>query len=246
MKCVILAAGVSSRLYPLTSSTPKCLLTVGKYAILERTIRNVLRHDISEFVIVTGFRADAIIDFVHKAFPSLNVRFVHNKRFAKTNNAYSLSLVQTVLRGDAVLLLDSDIVFDHRILKDVLDSRHENCLALRRTTSFDEEEIKVAVDNLGKVLYIGKEISKRQALGESVGIEKFCSIGVQKLFEVLQWRVFQEKREDEFYEASFQGLIDSGVSIYAVDVKDHPCIEIDTLDDLKKAREEIAVQLDGE
>ncbi len=246
MKSVILAAGISSRLYPLTSSIPKCLLTVGKYTILERTIRNALCYGISEFVIVTGFRADAIMDFVHKAFPSLSVQFVHNKRFAETNNAYSLSLVQTALRGTGILLLDSDIVFDHRILSGVLDSAFENCLAVRRTTSFDEEEIKVAVDNQGRVLCIGKEITKSNILGESVGIEKFSANGAQKLFEVLQRRVFQEKREDEFYEASFQSLIDLGVSIYGVDVKNHPCIEIDTFDDLRNARDQIAVQLDGE
>lgn len=246
MKCVILAAGISSRLYPLTSSTPKCLLTVGKYTILERTIRNVLRHDVTEFVIVTGFCANMIGELVHKVFPSLRVQFVFNKRFAETNNSYSLALSQTALRGDAMLLLDSDIVFDHRILSRVLEAPYENCLAVRRTEDYDEEEIKVTVDRKGRVLRIGKDIDKSSVLGESIGIEKFSSSGSLKLFDVLQQRVHNEEGEREFYEALFQQLIDSSVSIYAVDVQNLPCIEIDTFDDLRKARDQIAVQLDGE
>src|SRR3989304_7774300 len=116
MKCVVLAAGISSRLYPLTLSTPKCLLKVGEYTILERTIRNVLLHKISQFVIVTGFQAEMITDFVRVAFPSLEVEFILNARFRDTNNAYSLALANQALAGEEMLLLDGDIVFDHRIL----------------------------------------------------------------------------------------------------------------------------------
>ncbi|MEK6571461.1 MAG: phosphocholine cytidylyltransferase family protein [Bacteroidota bacterium] len=245
MKCVILAAGISSRLLPLTASTPKCLLEVGKYAILERTLRNVLLYDLSDFVIVTGPQAEMITDFIEKTFPSLNAEFVYNERFADTNNSYSLALAQEAVHGDSMLLMDSDIVFDHRILSEVLQSPHENCLVVRREGNFDEEEVSVAVDERGRIIRIGKEFEEEPFLGESIGIEKFSRSGTAKLFEILQHRVFDEGRENEFYEASFQELIDLGVSIYAVDAKGFPCIEIDTLEDLQKANHQIAPQLDG-
>ena len=44
MKAVILAAGVASRLRPLTNNTPKCLLKVGDKSILERTIDNLIKN----------------------------------------------------------------------------------------------------------------------------------------------------------------------------------------------------------
>ena len=245
MKCVILAAGISSRLLPLTASTPKCLLEVGKYAILERTLRNVLLYDLSDFVMVTGPQAEMITDFIEKIFPSLNAEFVYNERFADTNNSYSLALAQEAVHGDSMLLMDSDIVFDHRILSEVLQSPHENCLVVRREGNFDEEEVKVAMDEEWRILRVGKELGKDTLLGESIGIEKFSAQGTEKLFKILQHRVFDEGRENEFYEASFQELIDLGVSIYAVDAKGFPCIEIDTLEDLQKANHQIAPQLDG-
>lgn len=240
MKCVILAAGISSRLYPLTLSTPKCLLKVGEYTILERTIRNVLLHKIHRFVIVTGFQAEMITDFARIAFPSLDVEFILNPRFRDTNNAYSLALANQALAGEGMLLLDGDIVFHHRILFDLLSAPHENCLAVRRTTDSNEEEVRVAVDDEWRILQVGKGVNRDLTLGESIGIEKFSVEGTKRLFEVLSRRMFDEKRENEFYEASFQELIDTGTPIYAVDTRHLPCIEVDTLEDLREAREMVA------
>lgn len=244
MTCVILAAGISSRLYPLTLSTPKCLLKVGEYTILERTIRNVLLHKTSRFVIVTGFQAEMIMDFVRVAFPSLNVEFIPNPHFRDTNNAYSLALANQTLAGEGMLLLDGDIVFHHRILSQLLSAPYENCLAVRRTTDSGEEEVRVAVDEEWRILQVGKGVSKELTLGESIGIEKFSIGGTRQLFEVLNRRMFVEKRENEFYEASFQELIKAGIPIFAVDTRHLPCIEIDTLEDLGKARQMAAYRLD--
>ncbi len=244
MKCVILAAGVSSRLYPLTASIPKCLLEVGKYTILERTIRNVLLQGIDRFVIVTGFGADAIRLFIASAFPRLKIEFIHNERFTETNNEVSLALASQAFQGQEILLLDSDIVFDPRLLGKLFASGYENCLVVRTTGDFDEEEILVSVDENGKVRKIGKRRKSEDVLGESIGMEKLSSICAAQLSKILRRRVFHEKIENDYYEASFQDLIDSGTDLYAVDAADYLCVEIDSQEDLKIARETIAPKLD--
>ncbi len=244
MKCIILAAGASTRLQPLTASIPKCLLTVGRHTILERAIQGALRRRISDFVIVTGFQSRMIISFVREKFPSLKVEFIPNEKFAETNNGYSLALAEPAMRGSQLILLDSDIVFDERILSDLLSSAHDNCLAVRTDGEFEDEDVKVRVDDKGRILQIGKDLDRVEILGESLGIEKFSQDSAARLFEILMRRTIREGREGEFYEASFQELIDAGSPIYAVDAKDYPCIEIDTVDDLRRAREEIAPKLE--
>ena len=62
---MILAAGMAKRLRPLTDSMPKCLLKVGGRTLLERTVEAMRQAGISEFVVVTGYRADMIRDFPH-------------------------------------------------------------------------------------------------------------------------------------------------------------------------------------
>ena len=61
---VILAAGMAKRLRPLTDNCPKCLLTVGERTLLQRTVDAMVAAGISELVVVTGYRASMISDFL--------------------------------------------------------------------------------------------------------------------------------------------------------------------------------------
>src|SRR5680860_32206 len=94
---VILAAGIGSRLSPLTDNCPKCLLSVGGSVILERMIRNCLSCGISQFVLVLGHRADEIKAFVDKTFRGIRVTYVINERYRETNTGYSLMLAASAI-----------------------------------------------------------------------------------------------------------------------------------------------------
>ena len=61
---VILAAGMAKRLRPLTDTKPKCLLEVGGKTLLQRTVEAMAAADITEFVVVTGYREEMIREFL--------------------------------------------------------------------------------------------------------------------------------------------------------------------------------------
>ena len=148
MKAVILAAGIASRLRPLTNNTPKCLLKVGEKSILQLTLENLLENNITQLVMVTGYLEQQIKDFIAANFPQLQVTYIYNEVYDSTNNIYSLWLAKDVLLGDEMLLMDSDIIFDSKIIGALLQSGYENCLALKRHNVGDEE-IKVKIDDNG-------------------------------------------------------------------------------------------------
>ena len=116
MKCVLLAAGIGKRLRPMTAKTPKCLLKIGGMPILAMTIENLLSNDVTDVAIVTGFMAPKVRLLVRKTFPRLSVTFIHNAKYASTNNAYSLLLARPFVETRAMLLLDSDILFSASLL----------------------------------------------------------------------------------------------------------------------------------
>jgi choline kinase len=234
MKAVILAAGISSRLRPLTDHTPKCLLNVGEKKILELTLDNILANGITDVILVTGYLEQQIRDFVTANYPLLKITYIYNDVYSSTNNIYSLWLVKDHVLGDDMLLMDSDIIFDQEIIQALLDSGYENCLALKRH-HVGEEEIKVKVDAEGRVLEISKEVNPAEALGESIGIEKFGVHALKNLFDILDRKVRIEKNVNIFYEAAFQELISDGEDLFAVDVSDFTCMEIDTANDLEAA-----------
>jgi choline kinase len=234
MKTVILAAGIGSRLKPLTDHTPKCLLKIGEKSILEMTIENLLETDNKEIIIVTGYLEEKIKEFLRERFPKLKITIIYNKFYASTNNIYSLWLAKDAVLGDDMMMMDSDIVFDKGIITKLLNSGYKNCLALKRHDVHDEE-IKVKTDVKGRVVEISKEVNLTEAEGESIGIEVFGRDALTELYNILERKVVTEKKVNQFYESAFQEL--AGNDLYIVDTTEYFCMEIDNKEDLTTAEE---------
>ena len=115
----------------------------------------------------------------------------------------------------------------------------DSSLAVNFTQELDEEQMKVIIDGEGNVTNIGKKIPISQSVGESIGIEVFSSYFVKELYAILNFKIIEQKIVNEFYETSFQEMIDRGSernNIYAADVSRFMCMEIDTIEDYNKAQ----------
>lgn len=236
IQAIILAAGISKRLRPLTDTTPKCLLNIGSKNILFRTIENIRHNGINDFIIVTGYRENMIKDYISENFSGINVQFLTNGDYENNNNSYSLWMTRDYIKDD-IILLDSDILFEKEIITKLLNSPYDNCLAVNVTDKLDEEQIKVMIDNENKILQIGKEVEIGKSTGESIGVEKFSSNFMKELFVVLDRKIVKEKNVNEFYEVSFQEIIDKrNNSIFSIDISEYKCMEIDTIEDYRKAQ----------
>jgi len=234
VQVVLLAAGMATRLRPLTDACPKCLLSVGAHSILDRALDVLEAAGLKELVIVTGYRAEMIRARIADRGGDLRVSWVHNSRYAQTNNAFSLLLAEEAVRGD-FLLVDSDILFPLPLVQMLLGCPQLPCLALDRHPC-GPEEIKVILDRDGFVADLGKTVDPARAAGESVGVEVFSASARDELFRALRHRVRDEGREEEFYEAAFKEMIDRGTRFRAVDTTACPAMEIDSVDDLDRAR----------
>jgi choline kinase len=239
MHVILLAAGRAQRLRPLTDHTPKCLLDVGPATILSRALRILSEHGLRRFTIVDGFEGETLRRAVLAEFPAAWFTFVRNEVWETTNNSHSLWLARYP-DADPMLLLDSDIVFEPGVVARMLEEGAPNRLALRSKGGVGEEEIKVIVGPDGRITDIGKTMPPHLALGESVGIEVFSADFTARLWQTLERRARDEGGANEWYEASFLELIRQGEVIHPVDLGDLACMEIDTVEDLARARQVFA------
>lgn len=239
VKAVILAAGCASRLRPHSDDTPKTLLTVGGVPILRRTLTSLMRAGFDQFVIGTGYLEHLVRDAVASWFPGLDVVFVTNPDYRTTNNAASLLLCREHIEPDGFILLDGDVVFDQGVIEELVE-RGPDCLAVRSVGELGLEEIKVTADVNDRVLAIGKHVPVRSAMGESIGIELFSAATARKLFAALHRRVRERGLVNEYYEASFQQILDEGTTLYGVDIGSRYACEIDTAEDLLLANSHLA------
>lgn len=232
---VILAAGIGSRLSPLTDDCPKSLLTVGGTVILERMIRNCLSCGISQFVLVLGHRADQIQQFVNKKFSGIRVTFVINERYRETNTGYSLMLAAQAIGSSDFIKFDADVVFYTGILRELIDSDHANVLCIDRNIALADEEVKVIVDDEHRVLEIGKDVDPEAAMGESIGIEKISAKSGPALFAELTKMMASPLHLQDYYEAAYARLVGQGTDFHAHDITGLNWTEIDTAEDFAAA-----------
>ena len=186
MKAVILAAGVGSRIKPLTDNCPKSLLKVGDNTILEMMISHIQDCGINEIIFVVGYLKEQIKDYVKTKFPDLHVNFVTNDEYTETNTGYSLMLVKDIIQDSGFIKIDGDVVFDKEILKKLIECEHENCLCTDKNINLDAEEIKVIIDNKNRILKVNKTVNPKDAMGESIGIEKISKETAKLLFKELE------------------------------------------------------------
>lgn len=234
---VILAAGMARRLRPLTDTKPKCLLEVGGRTLLERTVDAMHQAGISEFVVVTGYRAGMIRDFLTIHYPLFTIHYLHNADYEHNNNIFSLWMAGEVVRGQEFLLMDSDIFCDPALVVRMA-GEPESALAVSRH-ELGEEEMKVVVDAEGRITAINKTCRPEEAMGESVGVEKISASYSEVLFRELDGMILHEGLVDIFYERAFERLIPQGHTFRVVDTTDYFSYELDTPEDFERAQEEM-------
>lgn len=242
MKAVILAAGMASRLRPLTENTPKCLLKIGERSLLQRSIDALIGAGITQFVIVTGYLREQIEQFVAQQYPDLDVKFIYNEVYDSTNNIYSLWIARPEADGEEILLLDSDLLYDPEIAKRVLAADDANLLTLIKHP-LGEEEVKVIVDAQGAIVEINKTCNPADAIGESLGIEKMGAAYTTAIYKELEVMMNKEQLVDVFYERAFERLIVQGHTFKVLDVTDLFSCELDTVEDFENARQKVPAHL---
>ena len=233
MKGIILAAGTGTRLNG-PAIRPKCLVEIGGISLLRRQIRTLRESKIQEIVVVIGFEGDRIRKECDEG-----IDFIENSRFAQTSSLYSLAMARHYLT-EGFVVLNSDVLFHPRILKDLLQSSHADALLISYNQESDaplgDEEMKVKVkDDL--VIDISKEMNPAEADGENVGIVKFSPAGAKLLIRYMD-DLIAKGLSNAWAPRAFLEFA-THHKLHAVSTRGYPWIEIDFPEDYQRAVHEI-------
>jgi len=238
MKAVVLCAGRGIRLLPFTQEDPKCLLKVGPKTLLEYIIENFKAAGIEEIWLVTGFQEEKIKTLV-KVKGYSHIKTVTNPYYLNTNTAFSLNLALKHM-DDSFILINGDVLFDRRILFDLLNHNQKNCVVVDDSIKLDEEEVKVIAQN-GFISRIGKTLEPAECRGEAIGINKISSdaiLPLSKEFDLLE----QKGENNHFFEKGFDILAHKEYP-FGILMTNKPWTEIDTPEDYNYAKNEIFTKL---
>ena len=248
MKGVVLAAGVGSRLRPLTSNKPKCLVEVNGKPLLDYQLDAYRAAGIGEVVIVTGYEAAAIENHV-RHIDDLTIRLVENVDFESTNNMYSLYLCRDLLRDTPFVLNNADLAVDDDIVARLVQDPRGDLIAVD-SGQFDEESMKITLTEDGeRVTDIAKTITEDVAYGNSIDHYKFSvESGAALLAHVVDVIEVRKSLKD-WTEVALQTLIKSGdLPMQPLDIAGARWVEVDNYVDLAIADmlfSELGTELDG-
>lgn len=246
MKAIILAAGVARRLAPLTDRTHKCLLPVGDRPLLGRMLAALDAAGVREAVLVVGHFADQVRALAGTRFGRVRVRYVENPQYTK-GSALSLYAARDHLKEPA-LVMDADVLFPREFLRRLLAAPAPSAFLVDRGFADTGEEVKYYTRG-DRVIALGKKVVPEswEQVGEGVGFFKCGAEAAPELVRLLE-RVIGEGGGLDEYEDALHLLVQEH-HVGWVDVTGLPWTEIDFVEDLRRAREEVlprVARLDGE
>lgn len=233
MKVLILNSGLGSRMGVLTSEHPKCMTEISATeTILSRQLRQIADAGITEVVMTTGLFDSVLVNYCNSLDLPLHFTFVRNPVYDKTNYIYSIYCAREYLDDD-IILMHGDLVFENEVFDKVVNSE-TSCMTVSSTLPLPEKDFKAQIKG-GKVMKVGVDIFND-------------AMEAQALYKLNKddWKVWLNKIV-EFCKTGNTGVyaenalneLNGAANIFALDVKNLLCSEIDTPADLAVVSEKL-------
>ena len=228
---LLLAAGTGSRLCSLTDTSHKCLTEVNGVPILKQQIACLEHWGFENLIVVVGYQADQIREFLGSCVSDLKVSYIHNRQYRTTNNLYSLWLARKAIKR-SFLLLECDLFFEAGLLSGML---HPDRIALATRQPW-MDGTTVTLDGSGRVVAFQLGGGTRDPLAyKTVNIHSLSLSTWRRMSRCLDAYV-SSGRVNDYYEAVFSDMtVDGAFDARAVSFDAGNWYEIDTLEDLRAA-----------
>lgn len=226
MKALILNSGLGSRMGVLTSEQPKCMTEISaRETILSRQLLLLLDAGIKEVIITTGYFDSVLVNYCNSLDLPIHYTFVNNPIYDKTNYIYSIYCAREYLDDD-IILMHGDLVFESEVLEKVIAS-DTSCMTVSTTVPLPEKDFKAKISD-GKIIEVGVSVFND-------------AVAAQALYKLKKddWKiwldeivVFCEEGNVNVYAENALNELRGSANIYALDVENKLCSEIDDSDDL--------------
>jgi phosphoenolpyruvate phosphomutase len=200
--------------------------------VYSRAISILSKFDIDEFIITTGYLENVLKEYTKNKFQNddINFTFVYNPVYDKTNYIKSLDLIPTL--DDDIILLHGDLIFNHKTANEIIKAK-ETSVIIDSTIPLPKEDFKAKISN-NLVKHISVDYFEKDA------------VACQPLYKLTNedWEIWKDKikafcleGKTNVYAENALNTITDKITLHPLDIKGELCMEIDTKEDLIKAKE---------
>jgi L-glutamine-phosphate cytidylyltransferase len=223
MRAILLAAGMGTRLRPLTLTTPKSLIDVNGKPMLEQQVEYLQEVGVEEIIVVTGYLAEKF-DYLKEKY---GVKLIHNDKFDQYNNIYTMYLVREYLPNAYVI--DADVFLKNNFL--LPHPKTSMYFSAKKPEFKNEWMIRYDDDFRVTDIVVGDGEHDYILCGISYWSEKDGMFIVKKLEEAVAGGSFQTLYWDDIVKDNIRNL-----NVYLQEIHPDDSHEIDSLEDLEKVK----------
>jgi len=234
MNIIILAAGIGSRLKPITDTMPKCCVPVNGISLIRRLLLQLGSNpQINKIYIVGGYLINQLVNEVGDK--PANVEILNNSEYENTNNMYSAYLALNQIRDTGpVVIINADCIYEDSII-DTLVKLNKSVI-FTDSSVFNIENMKVELDENETVRKITKQLEQGPNVQVSIDLYYLSSAHIEVLSGIIAETIEVKFNKNDWTEVALDKLVKlAEIELGTIDIAGHKWFEIDTLEDLKSA-----------
>ena len=157
MQAIILAAGMCKRLGKVTADNTKCMVKIHGQTLIERMLDTLAKTEVSRVILVVGYKSENVKKLVGRKYKGMRILYVRNDVYDKTNNIHSLFLARKHLLEDDTILLESDLIFEEKIVFDLIENPHSNLAIVAKYDAWMDGTVVTLDDDDNIIQFIPKK-----------------------------------------------------------------------------------------
>ena len=233
-KAIILSAGQGSRLLPLTSDMPKCMIDFNGRTLISWQVAALVANGVTDIVVVTGFRTQRVESHLARV-NGVEIETIFNPFFQVADNLGTCWIAREEMDRDFIILNGDTIVSDEIVGKLITGSQDAITVTVDVKTDYDDDDMKVNRDASGRLHAIGKRLLPPDTNAESIGMLAFRGEGPA----IFRNQIDQMMRTPEGVERWYLRAIDiiaKGNRVGTVSIEGFDWQEVDFPQDVEAAK----------
>ena len=235
MQGLMLAAGMGKRLGKYTQGNTKCMLEVAGETLIERAVNALKSAGIHRLIMVVGYKSENLKNFIKQKIKDMEIIFIDNDNYDKSNNIYSLYLAKDWLEKDDTIMLESDLIFEDRMIQELVANKNKDVALVAKYEQWMDGTV-VTIDSKNRITEF---IEKKDFRFDRID-EYYKTVNIYKLskeFRKNQYIPFLEAYMkaygiNEYYELALKAIAHlSRSTLKALPIGDIKWYEIDDAQD---------------
>lgn len=224
---ILMAAGMGSRMLPLTKSTPKPLIKVFGKSMIETIIDSLEEYGIKHIYVVVGYKKEQF-EFLSTKYS--NVTLIENKEYTIKNNISSIFAVSDILGKENCFICESDLYIADSSIFDV--NLTQSCYYGKMVQGWSDDW-GFELDKDGRIISVRKGVESSYNM---VGISYFTAEDAKRLSRAIKSTCTQDGHENLFWDEVVDKEL-KNINLLIHPINENQIYELDSVSDLKNLDE---------